>query len=313
MRPTSILLTACLTLFLLASAVPAVAQQVTVSTPHTTVSDSFFEHTGTSWGARGRNWFFQFGPPGNPNGAAPPFGGFDPSAGANFGFGFGGGPFNGGFLGNFSQGSRRSFTSVTPSVIMLNGGTGMIMDTSVSPFVMGYIPVVGGFPMVAPPFVQPMTPPATYIPPGEGSGHTAVVQALQNASKEPPSPKPDVVDAHVPEQADDDFTLVGPEAAVTGSVAADAGGGRLTASQQSSAGRPAMSVAEAQRIRQAEAAQGDIEAQRLLERGKHAQADGKLSVARTYFKMALNRASPSLRQEILGQMASLSTAEDAPR
>jgi len=179
--------------------------------------------------------------------------------------------------------------------------------------VMGYIPVVGGFPMVAPPFVQPMTPPATYIPPGEGSGHTAVVQALQNASKEPPSPKPDVVDAHVPEQADDDFTLVGPEAAVTGSVAADAGGGRLTASQQSSAGRPAMSVAEAQRIRQAEAAQGDIEAQRLLERGKHAQADGKLSVARTYFKMALNRASPSLRQEILGQMASLSTAEDAPR
>lgn len=310
MRPTSILLTVCLSVFLLASAGPAVAQQVTVSTPHTTVSDSFFEHTGTSWGARGNNWFFQFGPPGNPNGAAPPFGGFDPSAGANFGFG--GGPFNGGFLGNFSQGSRRSFTSVTPSVTMMNGGTGMIMDTSVSPFVMGYIPVVGGFPMVAPPLVQPMVPAADYIPPGEGSGHTAVVQALQNASKEPPVPKPGVVDAHVPEQADD-FTLIGPGAAATGSAAADAAGGRLTASQQSTAGRPAMSVAEAQRIRQAETAQVDSEAQRLLERGKHAQADGNLSVARTYFKMALNRASPSLRQEILGQIASLSTAEDVPR
>ena len=41
---------------------------------------------------------------------------------------------------------------------MQNGGTGMIMDTSVSPFVMGYVPIVGGYPMiVAPP---PMIPPA---------------------------------------------------------------------------------------------------------------------------------------------------------
>ena len=104
-------------------ALPTLAQQqVTVSSPHSAVSDSFYEHTGTSWGAQGKNWFFQFGPPGNPNGAAPQFGGFSPSAGANFGFGFNGGGMNGGFLGNLSQGSRRSFTSVTPSVTMPNGG-----------------------------------------------------------------------------------------------------------------------------------------------------------------------------------------------
>ena len=44
---------------LLMCAIPVLAQQqVTVSSPHTGVSDSFFEHTGTSWGAQGKNWFF---------------------------------------------------------------------------------------------------------------------------------------------------------------------------------------------------------------------------------------------------------------
>ena len=293
--------------FSLPFAIPALAQQqVTIGSPHTAVSDSFYEHTGTSWGAQGKNWFFQFGPPGNPNSAAPQFGGFSPSAGTNFGFGFNGGGVGGSFLGNFSQGSRRSFTSVTPSVTIPNGGTGMIMDTSVSPFVMGYVPIVGGFPLVAPPPVQPMIPPAAYVPPGPVSGHPGVLQALQRVSEGTPP-----TDHHAVQQAEpqpDGLTLSGAEQS-----ALDSGSGALEAASISSAARPVMGVAEAIRIREAEAQKEDIEAERFLERGRQAQADGKSGLARTYYRMAARRASPELRQEILDLLASLPAAEQSTR
>ena len=291
-------------------AVPALAQQqVTVSSPRTAVSDSFFEHTGTSWGAQGKNWFFQFGPRGNPNGAAPQFGGFSPSSGANLGFGFNGGGVNGGFLGNFSQGSRRSFTSVTPSVTVPNGGTGMIMDTSVSPFVMGYVPIVGGYPILAPPLAQPMIPPAAYIPPGTVSGHPGVLQALQNVSEGSPT-RPEGVGIQTRESREDAFVLAGPAASETSSV--DATGGRSATSHTSSAGRPVMGVADAKRLRQAEATQHDAEAQQFLERGRLAQADGKLSLARTYYRMAVRRASPELRKEVLDLLTSMPITNSKP-
>lgn len=294
-------------IFLLAFAIPAVAQQqVTVSSPHTAVSDSFYEHTGTSWGAQGKNWFFQFGPPGNPNSAAPQFGGFVPSAGANLGFGFNGGGFGGGFLGNFSQGSRRSFTSVTPSVTVPNGGTGMIMDTSVSPFVLGYVPIVGGFPIVAPPPIQPMIPPAAYVPPGPVSGHPGVLQALQNVSEGAPPTKADV--AQGARSAAEGLTLLGSD-----QTSPEVDSGRSDTEPVSSAARPAMGVAETIRLREAEAEQKDTEAQRFVERGRQAQADGKPAVARTYFRMAIRRASPGLRQQILDLVASLPASDKPPR
>ena len=122
------------------SAADVGAQQVTVSTPYHSVGESFFEHMGTTWGLRGKNWFFSFGAP---YFAAPPFGGFDPSAGANFGFGFQRGGVSGLWSGNFSQGLRRSFISQTPSVTLQNGLPGYVFDTSQSPFVISYVPVVG--------------------------------------------------------------------------------------------------------------------------------------------------------------------------
>ncbi len=289
--------------------VAALAQQVTVSTPYTSVNDSFFEHMGTSWGAQGKNWFFQFGPSGNPNSAAPQFGLFDPSAGANLGFGWNGG----GFLGNFSQGSRRSFTSVTPSVTVPNGGTGMIMDTSVSPFVMGYIPVVGGFPIVVPPPVQPMFPPMAYAPPEQTSGHSAVLQALQNTRDGAPPSQPHEVGAQAPQPAGD-LMLAEPADRAPGGPAADrSADGSRNGSQASSADRPAMGVAEARRLHATETAQQDSEAQKLLERGRYAQADGKLSLARTYYRMVVSRASPKLRQEALSLLASLPAPEATPK
>ncbi len=298
---------AILTVLAIVGAVPAVAQQqVTVSSPHTAVSDSFYEYTGTSWGARGKNWFFQFGPPGNPNGAAPQFGGFNPSAGANFGFGFNGG----GFLGTFSQGSRRSFTSVTPSVTIPNGGTGMIMDTSVSPFVMGYVPVVGGAPIMAVPLVQPFVPPAAYVPPGQASGHPAVLQALQNVKDPLPSDASRSDETREEFEGNDDFNLVAPRQEASALEPIER---REVLSQTSSAERPSMSVAEARRLHAAEAAEQDIQARQFLQRGRHAQEDGKLDLARTYYRMAVRRASPDLRQEALKLLASAVAPEESPQ
>ena len=313
MWPRSALLTTAFAVLAGLSFHPAIAQQqVTVSSPHTAVSDSFYEHMGTSWGAQGKNWFFQFGPPGNPNNAAPPFGGFSPSAGANVGFGFNGGGINGGFLGNFSQGSRRSFTSVTPSVTVPNGGTGMIMDTSVSPFVMGYVPIVGGYPMVAVPApVQPMIPSAAYVTPGPVSGHPGVLQALQNVSRDKPLSEAEVDQARLPEREDEGFHLAGP--ASTAPQTLDADEERFAMTGDSSASRPVMGVEEAKRLREAEASEQDVQAQRFLERGRHAQADGKLNVARTYYRMAASRASPQLRQEVLNLLASLPSSDSKPR
>ncbi len=285
--------------------VPVAGQQVTVSTPYNQVTDSFFEHTGTSWGVRGNDWFFQFGP-GSPNNAAPPFGGFDPSAGATFGFGGRGG----GFLGNFSQGSRRSFASVTPSLTVPNGGFGTISDVSVSPFVMGYIPVVGAFPIMPPSPVAPVFPPVAYVPPGQVSGHPAVLQALQNASDESMPSGPREIGAHVRKPAGEDRVAALPqEPSPAGAEGYVPTGGGPASSQTSSAARPALGVAEAKRLHEAEIAQQDAQARQFLERGRFAQADGKFSLARIYYRMVVRRASPSLRQEAVDLLASLPASD----
>lgn len=116
---------------------PTNAQQVTVATPHPVTSHSFYEYFGTSWGIRGNGWFFQFGGP-----AQPPFGGFDPSAGATFGFA---GP--NGFLNiTAGQGSSTTFSGQSPMVTVMNGGTGAFFDQTLQPLVTGIVPVVGGQP-----------------------------------------------------------------------------------------------------------------------------------------------------------------------
>lgn len=287
----------------------AAAQQVTVATPRTTVSDSFFEHMGSSWGLQGKNWFFQFGPPGNPNAAAPPFGGFDPSAGANFGLGFGGGGFNGGLLGNFSQGSRRTLTSTTPMVTVQNGVPGYVADVSISPFVMGYIPVVGGFPMLG--TFQPAMPPPNMV-----TGHPAVMEALERVPDSTPAvSQPDVVGANVPVRPIEDqprafaFKVGGGDGS-SGGTPDDAIPGRSAASEASSAGRPAMSVAEAQRMREQESALGDAEARQFIERGRQAELDKRPRLARTYYQMAVRRGTGPLREEAIARLSALPTVSD---
>ncbi len=134
------------------------AQMIVLETPLVTTSDSFFERQGVGFGfnlATGGD-VVGLGPDGNPtaNGeiefrfggldaAIPPFGGYDPNTDATLGFartGKGGGLF---FNFAFSQGNDRSIVSQTPTIVLTNGATGSVTDTTQRPFVTSVIPVLG--------------------------------------------------------------------------------------------------------------------------------------------------------------------------
>ena len=142
---------------------PVSAQQIGISTPFTTTSDSFYERMGVNFGFSlpggqgpgsrivGLMPNGQFTPNGNlvfrqggSVSALPPFGGYDPGANARFGFNYlnrGGGGFSLGF--DFGKGSNRSMTTTAPSLVVQNGQGGTFTDGVYRPFVTGVIPVVG--------------------------------------------------------------------------------------------------------------------------------------------------------------------------
>jgi len=260
------------------------AQQVTVSTPYHSVGESFFEHMGTTWGLRGKNWFFNFGAP---YAAAPPFGGFDPSAGGNLGFGFQQGGVNGFFGGNFSQGLRRSFVSRTPSVTLGNGLPGYVSDSSWSPFVISYVPVVGGFPTLG--AVHPVPPPPARAGPSSLADNPAVVRTRTGQ---------------------DGLTSTGGRkgSATAGDVLLDESARKLAAARASSAGRPAVSVDQARRLYAREQLEQRREVLVYLERARGAENAGKANVARVYYQMAYRRASGGLRDQIRTRLKALETA-----
>jgi hypothetical protein len=305
------------------------AQQATVTTPYRSASEGYFEHLGTSWGLRGKNWFFSFG--GNPLQAAPGFGGFDPSAGANLGFGFRTGGVNGYFNANWAQGCRRSLVSQAPCVTLQNGLPGYFSDTSQSPFVIGQIPVVGGFPTVmnyVP--VQPLPPGAIPGPGASGVGRDAVLNALRAARGKRSASQPfqhtapagvpapnagnPAIPPAVPKPAGgEDLVRAGRGSSGRATASTPAGGlrGKLTAARPSSAERPAPSVAEARRLHAAEQASQNDAALAWVERARHAESVGKPNVAKVYYQWAARRATGRLREQIDGRLAELGS--DSPR
>ena len=302
----------------LAAGVPA--QQVTVSTPYHAISEGFFENMGTSWGLGGRNWSFSFG--GSPTQAAPQFGGFDPNAGANFGFARRTGGINGWFNANWSQGSRRSFVSQTPSITLTNGYPGYVADASLSPFVVSYVPVVGSYPRVGPP--GPVPPAMMPSPGAPGVGRDAVLNALQsvradaaerermqNASEA----EAEAARMNRPAQPNVPGGTVGlSNRALLGKPAsppADEPTRKLAAARSSSAGRPAPSVAEARRLHAAEQAAKDEAALKYIELARNAEANGKPNVAKVYYQNAARGATGELREQILSRIQALNSAADS--
>jgi len=282
-------------------AVPA--QQATVSTPSHSLSESFAERIGTQWGLNFRNGFIRFGGPGV---AMPPFGNFDPNSGLNFGFGFRGGDVNGFWGGSFGQGFQRSLVSQTPMITLTGGVPGYFGDASISPFVMGYVPVVGGYPIF----------PARTPGYSSGVGSDAVRQALQSVrSRNQPQgavgPSPPSRDVR------DDLNRVGeepaPAATAPAKAPADVAVEKLAAARASSAGRSAPSVAEARRLGAAESEAARQEAERYWQKGLEAEKEGSLASARIYYRMAAKRATGEFQRQILSRLEAMKKPPAQPQ
>ena len=121
------------------------SQQVTVGSPFNTASSGFFEQNGVSWGGHWGGITYNVG---NAGLAQPAFGGFNANAGLSTAFAISGRQGQANFFLNFGQGSTQSLVSQTPSVTVMNGQTGYFSDTSQTPFVISYVPVVGGAPII---------------------------------------------------------------------------------------------------------------------------------------------------------------------
>ncbi len=122
---------------------PVSGQQVTTGVNNVGVGHSFNENFGVGFNAQfgGGN---VVGFLNNPGGVQSPFGGFNPGAGANGGFQFGGNGFSGNLNFSLGQGSGTTLTSTSASVTTMNGQPGMISDQVQVPFVLGVTPIVNG-------------------------------------------------------------------------------------------------------------------------------------------------------------------------
>jgi hypothetical protein len=240
---------------------PALAQQANVGVPFNTGGSSFYEQFGVSWGLRGNGWFANFpGPP-----PAPPFGGFDPNAGANFGIA---GP--NGFL-NFTagQGANTTFTSQAPSVTVMNGATGFFSDTTLRPFVTGLIPVVGGLPVPPP------------IGPVQSAGPSVLEERLQRlqAAGGPSSE-----------------LQYQPPAAAAPPAGSTADRGDLSVAEIKA--RQAADKAVRQNA-------GASEIAGLLAKANEAETVGKTTLAKMYLQMAARRSSGEQQRQIQTQLQRL--------
>ena len=118
----------------------AMAQHAGVGTPLQSSGSGTFNQTGVNWSLQGHGFWADFGGPA----AIPQFGQPNASAGLQTGFKTSAGGWNFGLNAVAGQGSSSSASNVSPSVTTINGGGGYFIDATVSPFVIGMTPVVGG-------------------------------------------------------------------------------------------------------------------------------------------------------------------------
>ena len=314
--------------FVLVFAGPVLAQQVTMGSPMHSVSSGFYEQIGTTWNFNYKGMQVNFGGGGY---ATPAYGGYQAGAGLNSGVSVIAPGFSGQFNFTANQGNTQNFTSTTPSVTVMNGQTGYVSDTSQTPFVISYIPVVGGYSPVM--FVNPAGLPATSVqlptfsnfgaattvdvPDGGDALLGGVNRAAEGRNEfgAPGLPKNRATGAtnsahslrataKVHNMAEmDEQLLSGAQSAKPAAV--DAGARALGAAQSSSAGRGAMSVAEARRLREREQQGNNEQSQVWFDRGVAAEAQGKLGAAKAYFQMVARRATGELQQAAIERLAAL--------
>jgi len=191
-------------------------------------------------------------------------------------------------------------------------------------FVMGYMPIVGGFPTGG--YVNPMMMgapgPVTAVPywdsppasPGNdkvqamlrhlGERTGAAGGGLPQAPRVGPAARRPALAKGPQHRAAGDLDLVG-KARSSAAADGDRAAQRLAASRSSSAGRAVLSVAEARRLHQKEQEAVQKEAASLLERGRAAEKSCKVALAKSLYKSAAKRATGTLLQQIQARLAAL--------
>ena len=184
------------------------------------------------------------------------------------------------------QGSRRSFTSQTPTIVVPHGGTGALFSGSLRPFVVGVVPVVGDGFGYAPVTVWPQGLPWAISP-----VHSA--------------PGPSVVQQHLAENWEAIASATRGEPLLTYTRRGGCCGSRPDEHEEyGPTGGPECQCNLAQRA--AMASHGSQEVRELVERGRIAEAEGKRAAARVFYQMAARRATVAERAEIDQQLRRLS-------
>lgn len=275
-----------------ASTDSASAQMTTIGTSQQNVRNSFFEGINSGWSVRGPNFFANFG--GGGNAAAPQFGGYNPNAGIQSGFTFGGGPFSGGFNFSAAQGNSSSFTSETPLLTTMNGQYGSLFIGRERPFVTSLVPIVGpGVVAYAPvvsgvPTFPQLSPLAPQLPwqaqlAAQGGLRRPGMGVLK-LDQDGPAPRAPAV-----RQAGADGVEQGVEGGRAGLI-------------------DALPPTRAERDRQKVAAEAAklASAKSYFDKGVDAEQSGKPAVAKLYFEMAARRADGELKAEAEQRVKSLS-------
>jgi hypothetical protein len=109
-----------------------------------------------------------------------------------------------------------------------------------------------------------------------------------------------------------DKALLGSSSAVAATRSIDPAARALASSQTSTAGQPALSVAEARRLHEAETQGQDSEAQSWFDRGQTAEQAGNPAAARIYYGMAFRHASSGSLKATIQARLSLLRADTAP-
>ncbi len=280
------------------------AQQVTIAAPFHTLHDSFFENSGVSWSGHYGGITFSYG------GAAlavPPFGTPQNNAGLSTNFAIAGKDGQVNFGINYGQGNNQSLTTQTPSVTIMNGQTGFVSDSSLTPFVISTIPVVGAFPISPQPLPQTSGSDPGAIDPRVQAMLQAHADAQAGAQAQAGRPIPPLPQQPRPNNpAPQNMKLMNvPDANAAIADAGEAAGERLNVAQESTAGRPAPSVAEAKRLHQQEQAAANGEMAALMERARALEEDGKPNVAKVYYQRIAKHATGELQQQARARLYEL--------
>jgi len=307
---------------------PNLSPQAAVSVGGTSVSDSFFEMQGISWSLAGPNWFARFGP--RPPGVSPAFGNFPGDAGGSVGFGIRGERVQGEFFGRWSQGYRSAATFQSPSLMLSDGAYGWWWDASATPFVMGVVPVLGDRPGAAsrlPPLSEPRP---TVLERSEALSATGIPQIRPNdpATGRNTDQTADAVAGGNDRIAEAGAVMQTQESAADAHAASPAGrshsGRPMSAETQdvmsssnisrawSTAVSEGLGVDEAERLRAAEVAAQNREAETLLRKAAAALEAGRAGSADVYCRMALARATGAVRAQALQLQARISAARRPP-